>query len=525
MKKIKNIFKNKFLALLAGAFCSLAFAPLHFFIAAMISLSIFYQLLEKSEKKKDIFWLGFSYGFGYFLTGIYWISISLLVDAEKFAWLIPFALTLIPSALALYFACFALSYKFFIKKFKCSFDYQKILLFAICWLFFEVLRSYLFTGFPWNLLGYIWMFDVRFVQLANIFGIYGLSVFAVLICLFPMLFLKSSGLKKAKLGDKILAAILLTFFIGNLFYGYKHIDETKLVRDSQTKLRLIQANIKQEMKWDGAEKYRNFLKHIELTNSQDLQNIKAVIWSETSVPYVIDDNPELMEKLKMAVPVDGVLITGGLRINYADRDKNNIADVWNSVFTINQNGIAAHYDKHHLVPFGEYIPLQKFLPFIEKITEGAVGFSKGEGPKTLEAANFLFSPLLCYEVIFSGAVIDKTNRPHLLVNLTNDAWFGNSSGPYQHFDMARMRAVENGISLVRVAGTGISAFVDPFGRVVSEIALNEQGIIDVDLIQRLEPTIYETHGFLPLILLVTVMFLFLLISPQKKHAHRQNHTH
>jgi apolipoprotein N-acyltransferase len=512
MKKIKNFFKNKFsVALIFGAVSCLAFAPFNFFPAAIISLSVFYFLLEKESEKKQIFWLGFFYGFGYFLAGIYWISISLLVEAEKFAWLIPFALTLIPSALALYLALFAISYKFLNLKLKLSQTYQKILLFSICWVAFEILRSLLFTGFPWNLIGYVWMFDVRFAQLSSIFGIYGLSAFAALISLLPILFFK-----KNSTGDKIFAGILVLFFIGNFLFGFFYIDDKKLITTDKTKLRLVQANIKQEIKWDVEEKYKNLLKHIELTNSQSLDDVKAVIWSETSVPYVIENNSELVKKLNFVMP----LITGGIRL---ERDEENIKNVWNSVFVIEKNSVKNFYDKHHLVPFGEYIPLQKFFPFIEKITDGSVGFSEGDGPQTIATSGFSFSPLLCYEVIFTDEIVQKNSRPDLLINLTNDAWFGVSSGPYQHFNMARMRAIEQGIPLARVAGTGITAFVDPFGRVVKKIDLNQEGIIDVDLIKNLAPTIYANYGYKPLMLLLAAMSLFL-ITTKKTYATRQNHS-
>ena len=511
--------KNNFFALIAGAFVVLAFAPFHFFVAAIISLSVFYFLLEKATKKKEIFWLGFFFGFGHFLCGIYWIAISLLVDASQFAWLIPFALTLIPSALALYLALFALSYKFFVTKFNFEKTYQKILIFALCWLFFEILRSVLFTGFPWNLLGYVWMFSEGQMQLASVFGIFGLTVFAVLISLFPTLFLNAKGRKKKSeifFGDKIFAAILILFLVVNVVFGLFHIDEKSLINDHKTTLRLVQANIKQEMKWDQKEKYQNFLKHIELTNSKNLDEVDAVIWSETSVPYVIDDSPELLHKLSLAVPAQGNLITGGLRLEYGDSAKTEISNAWNSAFVLSKNKVTQTYDKHHLVPFGEYVPLQKFLPFIDKITGGGVGFSKGEGAKTLLMDDFSFSPLICYEAIFTQEVIDKNNRPDLFINLTNDAWFGSSSGPYQHFDMTKMRAVEYGISLVRVAGTGISAFIDPFGRVVAKIGLNEEGIVDVDLIKNSNSTIYRDYGFLPLLILIGLMLLSLVISAKKR---------
>ncbi len=516
------MLKNKFFqSFLVGALVNLAFAPFNFFPAAIISLSAFYFLLEgpapepftkKKFGKNVIFWLGFFYGFGYFLAGIYWISISLLVDAKQFAWLIPFALTFIPSALALYFALFAVSYKFIICKYSLKNSYQKIIIFSLLWLLLEVLRSVLFTGFPWNLLGYIWMFDVRFAQSASIFGVYGSSFFAVLVCLFPVLFLG----KKLAFGDKIFSATILLLFVVNIVYGFCRVDDSKLEIDGKARLRMVQANIKQEMKWDPQEKFLNFKKHIELTNSQDLRNISAVIWSETSVPYVIDNNPELLDNLRVATPKEGVLITGAIR---ATQSNEAVENVWNSVFVLDQNGVVDFYDKHHLVPFGEYVPLQKFLPFVEKITDGAVGFSEGDGAKTITIKpaldgshqGFSFSSLVCYEVIFSKEVLDKNSMPNLFVNLTNDAWFGRSSGPYQHLAMSRMRSIEYGIPLARVAGTGISAFADPFGRIVKKIGLNEEGIIDVDLIKNLEPTFYAKNGDLALILLVVLSLCSLFI--------------
>jgi apolipoprotein N-acyltransferase len=515
LEKIKIFLCHKnFIAASFGAFMALAFAPIYFFIAAIISLSALYLLLERTENKKTVFLLGFFFGFGHFLAGIYWISISLLVDAAHFAWLIPFALILIPSALAIYLGLFALSYHIIIKKLCCNFAFQKIFIFACCWLIFEILRANLFTGFPWNLIGYAWMFDLHFAQLAAIFGIYGLSFLAVLIALMPVLFYQ----KKISFFDKIFAGIIFMILISSWIFGYYHIDEKKLIFDSKTKIRLVQANIKQEMKWDENEKYKNLLKHIELTNSKDLSEVMAVIWSETSVPYVIDDNDKLLQILNEAMPNSGILITGGLRLNYLDLEKSQIADVWNSIFVINHGGIKQHYDKHHLVPFGEYVPLQKFLPFIDKITGGGVGFSEGNGVKTLLTENFSFSPLLCYEVIFSDKILDKKNHPDLLINLTNDAWFGISSGPYQHFDMARMRAIEYGTALIRVAGTGITAMIDPFGRVVKKINLNEMGIIDVDLIKNNQITIYEKNGCLPLILLI--ISLFIIIVTLSKSCHK-----
>ncbi len=520
MKKISQFFKSKFFqAICAGALCNLAFAPFHFFVATIASIAIFFALCQKTTSRKEDFWLGWCYGFGYFVFGVYWISISLLVDAQSFAWLIPFALTLIPSVLALYFAMLSSSFNFVIKKFSFTKNYEKFLIFAIFWTVCEILRAFLFTGFPWNLLGYVWMFSDTAIQISSVFGVWGLSFFAVLVSLLPIIYFTKDRSKQ----DLTFVVTIILLVIANFIFGYCRIADTKIANDKNLKLRLVQGNIRQEMKWDAREKYHNFIKHIKMTNSEDSSDIAAVIWSETSVPYTIDESSEIVEQLKLAVPNrsngDGMLVTGGIRLKSDGGE--NIENVWNSVFVINKNGIAASYDKHHLVPFGEYVPLQKYLPFVQKVTKGAIGFSEGEGPKTIRGDLISISPLLCYEVIFPDKIIDRNDRPDLLVNLTNDAWFGNSTGPYQHFDMAKMRAVEYGIPLARVANTGITAFFDPFGRVISKINLNQEGIIDVDLVKNLEPTIYSRYCFAPLLLLVSFLIIFLL---HRRNVIRQNHT-
>jgi apolipoprotein N-acyltransferase len=272
---------------------------------------------------------------------------------------------------------------------------------------------------------------------------------------------------------------------------------------------------------------RAFLKHIVLTNSKDPKKLKAVIWSESSVPYVLNKSPQLMEYIKYAIPEDGILISGALRTN-DNKDKN--IDVWNSVFVLNKGGTSDTYDKHHLVPFGEYVPFHQFLSFlfldtvIDGITGGGKGFSEGTGPRTLIGNGFSFSPLVCYEIIFSSKIIDKKNVPDVLINVTNDAWFGDSSGPYQHFDMARMRAIEYGIPLIRVANTGITAFTDPFGRIVAQLPRNEMSIVDIELIKNSDSTIYRNFGNIPTGFLIVILLLILITNLRKKSHVKTDNT-
>jgi apolipoprotein N-acyltransferase len=504
VKKFINSFP-KISLFLAGSLCALAFAPFNLFLVLLISLPIFYSLIVKNNSKKIIFLYGFCFGFGYFLAGIYWIAISLLVDASKFAWLIPFSLTLIPGFLALYFGFLSISFKFLIHKLSLKFHYQKILIFAILWVCFESMRSTLFSGFAWNLLGYSWLFSLKLSQSASLFGIYFLSFFAVIVSLMPLLILNY----QQNLGNKISLFVILFFLLTNLSFGIFSMDYYTQSYSSTDKIRIVQANIKQEMKWQEIERYNNFLKHIELTRSMPYDNIRAVIWSETSVPYAIEDNPKLMNLLKLAVPNDGELITGGLRINRSS--KNEIIGIYNSVFMINSQGILSTYDKHHLVPFGEYVPLQNLLSFlfiddaVNKISAGGEGFSFGDQVKTLQAKYFNFNPLICYEVIFSNEVIKQNQNPEIFINITNDAWFGNSSGPYQHLAMTQMRAIEYATPLIRVAGTGISALIDIHGNIIRKIDLNEEGVIDVELLKNNQVSFYHRFGNIPLIFILVAL--------------------
>ena len=479
----KSFFHNKFLqAFLFGAISALAFAPIYLFICLVISVLGFFYLLEKCQNAKESTFVGISYGFGYFLTGIYWISISLLVDAAQFAWLIPFCLTLIPLVLALYFALLSFFYHKINHKFSIKSKALKIFIFAILWILFEVLRSILFSGFPWNLIGYSLMFSDYAVQSASIFGIYGLSFLTILNCLSPTLFYKTS------IHDKIFGTLFLLIFAANYAFGLYRIQNTKLNIQHNVILRMVQGNIKQDLKWSQSEKYNNILSHINLTREKSNSKITAIIWPETAVPYAITNNSEIVDFLKHNIPQEAILITGAIRIS---EDTKNKIEAWNDIFVLDKNGVLSNYDKQHLVPFGEYIPLAKFFPFIAKITNGEIGFSAGTETKTIHTKEFSFNPLICYEAIFSNNIINNNERPDLLINITNDAWFGNSSGPYQHFDMVRMRAIEYGMSLARVANSGITAYVDPFGRVVKKIDLNETNFIDVELIDKIDETFFS----------------------------------
>ncbi|MCE3254594.1 MAG: Apolipoprotein N-acyltransferase [Rickettsiaceae bacterium] len=520
--KIKSLAKNKnFISFVLGSASALAFAPLYFFPLAIIAFSGLFLTSNTCKNNKQSFFVGWFFGFGQFVFGLYWISISLFVDIGKFFWLLPFALFLIPAVLAIYTGLALLLVNYTSKKLSIS-GWKKILLLSAIWVLFEYLRSVLFTGFPWNLLGYSLLFSLPLSQFASVAGVHGLSLLAIIFYCSPSLFFKLQDNKIKLAKDKSqkpfllsIAAIILLIWAGG-FYRLKTFQPEIFPNGV---FRLVQPNINQEEKWNQNHRYESFLKNVQLSGRPGFENVNYVVWSESAVPYIINPfiGQGLLAEIASASPKNGFVITGALRAEFKE-DGRELKKIWNTIFVIDDHAkIAETYDKNHLVPFGEYVPLAEIFPFVSKITEGSLGFSEGEGPKTikLNSRTPSFSPLICYEGIFPDGAINKNNPPQFLVNLTNDAWFGSSSGPYQHFDMVRMRSIEYGMSTIRVANSGISGLINPAGEVVAAIPLNKEGVLDVMLVKNLPATIYMKLGD-RIALLMGVLFFVVAVLPFSK---------
>jgi apolipoprotein N-acyltransferase len=431
-------------------------------------------LLDGVRRARTAFFVAWSFAAGYFAAGIYWVGIAFLVDAERFGAIMPFAVTGLSVGLGLVHAFAVLAV------WRTGWrGVARVLALAAAWLVAEWLRSWLFTGFPWNPIGSVWTFSAVSLQLAAVTGVWGLSWITVIAAAAPAVAAEDPSGPPLRRWAAVLGALALLAVVGLGGAWRLAIAPpagSEVVAD--TRLRLVQPSIDQRSKWLPERRAEHVTAQMELSRSPGYEAITHLIWAETAVPYVLVNEPELREIIATVVPEDGLLLTGALR---SDRSGGELR-LWNSLHALDRQGaIVATYDKQHLVPFGEYDPLSGALG-MSKLTQGNVGFSSGEGPFRLELPGLpRLAALICYEAIFPGQVTDADARPAWLLNVTNDAWFGDSTGPYQHLASARLRAVEEGLALIRAANTGISAVIDGHGRVLARLGLHERGVLDSPL--------------------------------------------
>jgi apolipoprotein N-acyltransferase len=453
------------------------------------------------------FRLGWVFGFGFFFAGLYWIAAALFVDIDRFWWLVPLAAAGLPAGFALYIGL-ALFTTRLVGNYLHLPITARIFAFAISWSAAEWVRGHALTGLPWNLIGYAWSggFPGALAVLQSVawVGIYGLSFVTILAASLPAALGVPSmtPMSAARRWAPAITAGLL--ILVPAVAGAIRLETMPTILTG-TWLRLVQPSIPQSLKWLPAAAQADFRRLLDLSAAPAAHPLAAVLWPEAAAPFLLGRDAVARQAIATIVPHGGYLITGALRANPPPGP---ITAVWNSIEALDDRGaIVADYDKAHLVPFGEYVPLRHWLPF-KKITAGTMDLSAGPGPRTIELPGLPpFAALICYEAIFPGAIVDATARPAWMLNVTNDAWYGRSSGPYQHFAIARTRAIEEGLPLVRVANNGISAVVDAAGRVLARTRLDAVGNVDAVLPGPAEPTPYVRAGdwtFLALLLLGAV---------------------
>jgi apolipoprotein N-acyltransferase len=497
-----------------GAVSALAYAPFHLWPIFFVTFPALVVMIDAAGRARrpwfDAALAGWAFGTGYFFVGLHWVGFAFVVDADRHAWLLPFVAVLFPGGLALFFAVAA-----GLAQLRWSNGWARVALFAASLSVFEWLRGHILTGFPWNLPGYAWSgFDAMF-QAASLFGIYGLSLVTLVAALLPAALVHADGRPS---GLRWPLWVSLSLLLALFAFGQARLPSGPAPTVEGVALRIVQPNVPQAEKWKPDLLERNWRQLIELTRRPGFENRTHVIWPEAAPPFFLLSEPAGLELIAQMLPDRATLLTGTVRVEREGEARR----FFNSMGVVAGDGrVLAVYDKSHLVPFGEYLPFYQWLePLgITKLTGGSGGYTQGAGVRTLSIPGTpSFGPLICYEVIFPGAVVEPGKRPQWLVTMTDDSWFGPWTGPYQHLGIAKVRAAEEGLPIVRAANTGVSAIIDPYGRLVTTLGLDESGVIDSALPVELAPPVYTFVGdaiFFILALALTVAGLFFYRSAQQ----------
>ncbi len=514
--------RRALIAFSAGAASTLALAPFHLWPILFVTLPVAVLLIDGTGAGRyggiaSAAIVGWWFGFGYFLAGLYWVGNAFLVDAKTFGWLLPFAVTSLPAGLALFCALgFALARLIW------THGADRVLSFAVGVTISEWLRGHVLTGFPWNAFGYALTDSLMLAQSASLVGLWGLTFIALAVGASPVALLAETDTRGKWLSPGIALGVLAAMAV----FGAWRLNATPTRAVDNVKLRLMQPNLQQDEKFNYSAKQATMRKYLDLSDRATgpgrggIRDTTILIWPESAFPFFLAREPDAMAQIAELLPKDVILITGAVRPPDGPAGRP-IRRAYNSIYVIDHDGtILSVYDKNHLVPFGEYLPFQDTLEKLglQQLTKVNGGYIPGTRRRSValpRAPKVL--PLVCYEVIFPGEASTRGDRPGWIVNLTNDAWFGASPGPYQHFEQARMRAIEEGLPIVRVANSGISAVIDPLGRAVAELGLGVEGVIDSVLPESLPPPFYMYGGDVPAALAVAVCAIALV---RRRKLHR-----
>lgn len=501
------------MALLAGLGAALAHPPFGI-MPGLLGYGLLMLLAERSGNTRGAFWMGWLAGFAYFGLGCWWVAEAFLVNPDQ-AWMAPFAASLLPAGIGLFWGAATALYRRFAPA-----GVLRVLMFAGLFALFEWLRGHVLTGFPWNPAGASWKAGSAGSQLASVIGVYGLSLVTVAIfaAFAP---LAAPGPRR----DRITAAGLgFMALIGVVAFGAGRLSQAQ-VETTDTVIRIVQANVEQESKWTP-EAYRGIVdRYLALTAQpgtlpgSPLPDV--IVWPEGALPASANTvfGPTSPDGVLIANAVKpGQTLLMGLGRGQADPAAPDGARYFNALFALHDTGgpgltVAAIYDKHRLVPFGEYLPLGSLMGAlgIRSLVHMPADFSAGPKPAPIDLPNApRVQPLICYESLYPGFTPAGAGRPDWIVNASNDAWFGATSGPIQHLNLASYRAIETGLPVVRATPTGVSAMIDPWGRIVGDHRLGsgESGVIDALLPRPTASTIFGRigdNGFWILIVLALVL--------------------
>lgn len=466
MTSIKNFIqqKPKRTLLGAGLISGLVFAPTYF-LPGLLGLSILAYCLYFSTSSKQAFLYGYLFGFGHFLSSLWWVGKSLMLfNVGALAPLLPVPAALIIAAIcALYIGC--ATYLTYLSCRKRPLIYWGVCL-SLFWFIMELLRSFAPPFFPWNLMGYSLGAHLSLIQTAHIWQAWGLSILALIM---GSIWLNAKGTATS-------LSILVCLFV----YGQQRLNNTEDMHKTEEQpsltVQLVQANIQQSFKWHPQERINHIYSHIALSQG----DADVIIWPETAVTFLINKQPNIIKQIQLNIKPHQTVILGSMTVE----DSESMPKYYNSIVKINKtDGIVQKYDKKRLVPFGEYFPLRTYFPeWVDNLIPGGADYSFGKTAVELQLADGIKAlPLICYEAIFPFFVKKYLKDQKVLLNLTNDAWFDGTFGPYQHFAMARMRAVESQKPLLRAANTGITTVVDSKGRIVKRIKTKQEDVLKLNI--------------------------------------------
>ena len=521
MVTLSSGWRRRGTAFAAGAIGVLALPPFGLFPLLIVTMTISVWLIDGcvgQVQAKSVFKsrlsaaleagkIGWWLGFGYFLAGLWWLGAAFLVEADQFAWALPLGVIGLPAALAFFTALgFAFS-----RFFWCN-NSLRILALAAGLGASEALRSVLFTGFPWNNFGMAWGGNLVLAQSASLVGLHGLTLLAIALAAAPALIADRQSRRA-------------TFFVASLVFlsigafGAVRLSLNATSFDDKVRLRIMQPNLPQDDKFRADAMPEILTRYIELSSRATDQRPDGIVgvthlfWPESPFPVVLARDAQALQRIGDLLAPRTTLITGAIRI---EAPPNARPKYFNSIQVLQPGGVIVDsYDKTHLVPFGEYFPFRRIFDALglRQFVHVPGGFEPGAARKLLRAPGLPpAAPLICYEAIFSGAVAPDGSRSagaSVLLNVTNDGWFGNTHGPYQHFAQARLRAIEEGLPLIRAANTGISAIIDPYGRVLESLPLGVAGVLDGRLPNVAPATIFSRSPILPP-LMIWLSFLLMI---------------
>jgi apolipoprotein N-acyltransferase len=508
-EKIRRLsgWKRFLAALAAGALAAFSMPPFGLWPVLAIAVPVMLLLLEgiAARNWRAALAAGWGFGFGYFAVSFHWIGFAFLVDAKTYLWMMPFAVGALAGSMAGYWGLAAVAVKLTPWSGpSLVFGYAATLAVA------EFLRGRLFTGFPWAAPGLAADGMGALAQTASLTGMTGLSLLIVLWAGLPVIFLRRDWQRR----DAAIAACVALLLPLGWTWGYIRLADAAAGEVAGVRLRIVQPNIAQDEKWREDNAREIFDKLVALTirpsatYRRGIADISHVIWPESAVPFLIDESDAARAELRRVLNGKTVLIMGAIRRDPLRKDASGSPLVYNSVLVFDgEANVVAHYDKWRLVPGGEFLPFEWLLEPLgfHKVVTVPGSFAAGPGPVTLPVPGAPEAGVLvCYEAIFPQDLVDSAKRPQWLLNVTNDGWFGNSTGPYQHLAQARMRAIEQGLPVLRAANTGISAIIDAHGRLGASLPLMSEDVIDSTLPVAVAPTLYARIGDLALLLLVVL---------------------